>query len=64
MHSRTADPNRLEVVVSAKSAYVKGFGRLPIGTVRQALGPSSESVQGRNPRGVEARNKPPRPMAI
>jgi hypothetical protein len=29
---------------------VKGFGRRPIATVGQALGPSSESPQGRNPR--------------
>jgi len=42
---------------------VKGFGRRPVRIVRQALGPSSESVQGRNPRGVEAKNMPPA-MAI
>jgi len=47
-----------------QSHIVKGFGRRRIATVRQALGPSSESPQGRNPRGVEARNMPPRPMAI
>ena len=46
------------------AAIVKGFGRRRIATVRQALGSSSESPQGRNPRGVEARNMPPRPMAI
>ena len=34
-----------------------------IATVGQALGPSSESVQGRNPRGVEV-GKAPRAMAI
>ena len=37
---------------------VKGFGRRPIATVRQALGPSSESVQGRNPREAEAGSMP------
>ena len=42
---------------------VKGFGRRPIATVRQALGPSSESVQGRNPPEAETGNMR-RPMAI
>jgi hypothetical protein len=32
---------------------VKGFGRRPIATVGQAPGLSSESPQGRNPRGVK-----------
>ena len=56
--------SRLNVETRTPTAFVKGFGRRPIGTVRQALGPSSESVQGRNPRGVEARTGPLRPMAI
>lgn len=45
------------------SAAAKGFGRRPIATVGQAPGPSSESAQGRNPRGVEV-GKTPRAMAI
>jgi hypothetical protein len=45
------------------SGFVKGFGRRPIATVGQALGPSSESPQGRNPRGGEV-GKAPRAMAI
>ncbi len=35
-----------------ESARVKGFGCRPMGTVRQAAGPASESLQGRNPRVV------------
>ena len=42
---------------------VKGFGRRRVATVGQALGPSSESPQGRNPQGVEV-GKAPRAMAI
>jgi hypothetical protein len=53
-----------DVSANVRSGIVKGFGRRPIATVRQALRPSSESVQGRNPRGVEAGGMPPRPMAI
>jgi hypothetical protein len=34
------------------SAFVKGFGCRPIATVGQAPGPVSESLQGKNPRGV------------
>jgi hypothetical protein len=45
------------------SPCVKGFGRRPIATVGEAPGPSSESPQGRNPRGVEV-GKAPRAMAI
>ena len=37
---------------------VKGFGRRPIAAVRQAPRPSSESVQGRNPREAEAGSMP------
>jgi hypothetical protein len=40
------------------SAFVKGFGRRPIAAVRQAPRPSSESVQGRNPREAEAGSTP------
>jgi hypothetical protein len=47
----------------AKTASVKGFGRRPIAAVGQTPGPSSESPQGRNPRGVEV-GKAPRAMAI
>jgi hypothetical protein len=36
-------------------AYVKGFGCRPVATVRLALGPSSESLQGRNAREVVCR---------
>jgi hypothetical protein len=36
----------------ATSAPVQGFGRRPIEEVRQARGPSSESLQGKNPREV------------
>ena len=40
------------------SGIVKGFGRRPIAAVGQAPGPSSESPQGRNPRGVEVGKAP------
>ena len=36
------------------SVPVKGFGRRPIATSQQAAGPSSETLQGKNPREVEA----------
>jgi hypothetical protein len=34
---------------------VKGFGCRPMATVRLALGPSSESLQGKNPRETSCR---------
>jgi len=37
-------------VMAAAAAAVKGFGWRPIGTMRLALGPASESLQGRKPR--------------
>jgi hypothetical protein len=37
------------------SVVEKGFGSRPIATIRLALGPSSESLQGRNPREVTCR---------
>src|SRR6516165_7097614 len=57
--SAPAALSRPSSVLPRMSAVVKGFGRRPVRIVRQALGPSSESVQGRNPRGVEAENMPP-----
>jgi hypothetical protein len=45
------------------SEFVNGFGRRPLRQRGKAPGPSSESVRGRNPRGIEARNVP-RAMAI
>jgi hypothetical protein len=40
----------LAASAAAMARDVKGFGCRPIATVRQAPGPASESLQGRNPR--------------
>jgi hypothetical protein len=42
--------NFSHLCASQSAGFVKGFGWRPVAAVRLAVGPASESLQGRNPR--------------